>query len=106
MKYIMFYSIPLAVFLLINNAVGQLSWPYFLVVLLSFLLFQMGRLRFPKGAPLPPATKLANAAFYAATVAFALRDRFLDPLVINLLIGITIVLVIADMRQVKKEPSL
>ncbi|TWT01008.1 hypothetical protein [Planomicrobium sp. CPCC 101079] len=106
MKYAFFCSIPLIIYILINNLVAHLSWPYFLLVLLSFLLFQMARLRFSRGAVLPPITKLNNGAFYATTVAFALRDQFLNPLVINLLIGITVCLTIADLRQTKKEPSL
>lgn len=105
MKSILFYSIPLFVYLLINNLVTHLSWPYFLILLLSFLLFQFGKLRFPKDA-LPPITKMTNGVFYVMTVAFAVRDQFLNPLVINILLAITVILAIIDLRQTKKEPSI
>ncbi|PSL41918.1 hypothetical protein B0H99_101164 [Planomicrobium soli] len=106
MKPTLFYSIPLLVYIVVNNGVAYLTWPYFLIVLLSFLLFQMARLRFPKGAILPLTAKMTNAAFYITTVAFAFRDQFLSPTTVNTLIGITICFAIADLRQTKKEPSI
>jgi hypothetical protein len=105
LKYVLFYSIPLLVYILINNLIASLTWPYFLLVLLSFLLFQMARLRFPKGAALPIISKAASAAFYVTTVAFALRDQFLQPLAINILLAITACFAVIDLRQTKKEPS-
>jgi hypothetical protein len=105
MKTILFYSIPLVVYLVINNFIANLTWPYFLILLLSFLLFQLAKLRFPKDA-IPTVAKLTNGVFYVTTVAFALRDQFLNPLVINVLLAIAIGLAIIDLLQTKKEPSL
>ncbi|MGI2327004.1 hypothetical protein [Planococcus sp. YIM B11945] len=105
MKFVLFYFIPLVVYIVLNNAIDQMSWPYFILVMASFLLFQMTRLRFPKDAPLPFTTKLANWGFYALTVAFVFRDQFLNPLIVNVGIGITVGLVIIDLFQTKKELS-
>ncbi|MDN7241055.1 hypothetical protein QWY14_04595 [Planococcus sp. N028] len=104
MKPILFYSIPLLVYIIINNSVADLSWPYFLILLLSFVLFQMAKLRFPKDA-IPFLTKVTSGVFYITTVAFIFRDPFLNPLVINILLGITIGLAISDLRQSPKQRS-
>lgn len=104
MKSILFFIIPLIVYTVINNAVDDLFWPYFLVLLIAFVIFQLARLRYPKDAvPLP--AKITQAAFYVLTVAFIFRDQFLSPLIINVLLGLTIGLVIAEILQSKKQPS-
>ena len=101
---IFFYSIPLLVYIIINNLIADLTWPYFLILLLSFVLFQLAKLRFPKDA-IPFITKLTNGVFYITTVAFIFRDQFVNPLVINILLGITIGLAVIDLKQTKKQPA-
>lgn len=104
MKSVLFYFIPLLIFAVVNNAVSVLSWPYYLVLLLGFLVFQLARMRYPKDA-IPPIAKITQAAFYILTVATIFRDEFLNPLIINVLLGITFGLVLAEIFQTKKKPS-
>lgn len=102
MNSILFYIIPLIVYAIVNNTVDNLYWPHFLVLLLSFIVFQLARLRYPKDK-LPSSAKVAQAAFYVLTVAFIFRDQFLDPLIINILLGIAIGLVIMEIMQGRKQ---
>lgn len=104
MKSILFYLIPLAIFVAINNFIDNLFWPYYIVLLLAFLAFQLARLRYPKNE-LPMTAKLAQAAFYILTVAVIFRDQFLSVSVINILLGLTLGLVIVDLLVSKKQPS-
>lgn len=104
MKSVLFYFIPLLIFAVVNNTVAVLTWPYYLVLLLAFLVFQLARMRYPKDA-IPPIAKITQAAFYILTVATIFRDQFLDALIINLLLGITFGLVIVEISQTKKKPS-
>ncbi|MBD8014135.1 hypothetical protein H9630_04815 [Planococcus sp. Sa1BUA13] len=104
MKSVLFYFIPLLVFAVINNVVEVLSWPYYLVLLVAFLVFQLARIRYPKDA-IPPIAKITQAAFYILTVATIFRDQYLDPLIINILLGIALGLVIIELLQTKKKPA-
>ena len=103
-KSVLFYFIPLLVFAVINNVVEILSWPYYLVLLVAFLVFQLARIRYPKDA-IPPIAKITQAAFYILTVATIFRDQYLDPLIINILLGIALGLVIIELLQTKKKPA-
>ncbi|MDN3426378.1 hypothetical protein QL992_02535 [Microbacterium sp. APC 3898] len=103
-KSVLFYFIPLLVFAVINNVVEVLSWPYYLVLLVAFLVFQLARIRYPKDA-IPPIAKITQAAFYILTVATIFRDQYLDPLIINILLGIGLGLVIIELLQTKKKPA-
>ncbi|WP_225218339.1 MULTISPECIES: hypothetical protein [Planococcus] len=103
-KSVLFYFIPLLVFAVINNVVEVLSWPYYLVLLVAFLVFQLARIRYPKDA-IPPIAKITQAAFYILTVATIFRDQYLDPLIINILLGIALGLVIIELLQTKKKPA-
>lgn len=103
-KSVLFYFIPLLVFAVINNVVEVLSWPYYLVLLVAFLVFQLARIRYPKDA-IPPIAKITQAAFYILTVATIFRDQYLDPLLINILLGIALGLVIIELLQTKKKPA-
>ncbi|ANU10751.1 hypothetical protein A1A1_09886 [Planococcus antarcticus DSM 14505] len=104
MKSVLFYFIPLLIFAVINNTIAVLSWPHYLVLLLAFLVFQLARLRYPKDG-IPPIAKITQAAFYILTVATIFRDEFLSPLIINVLLGVTFGLVIAEIIQTKKKPA-
>lgn len=104
MKSVLFYFIPLGVFAVVNNLVDRLYWPYYLVLLLAFLVFQLARLRYPKDA-VPPIAKVTQAIFYILTVAFIFRDQYLNPLLINVLLGITLGIVIVEIMQYRKKPS-
>ncbi|WP_224076892.1 hypothetical protein [Planococcus chinensis] len=99
----LFYFIPLAMFAAVNNLVDRLYWPYYLVLLLAFLVFQLARVRYPKDA-VPPIAKVSQAIFYILTVAFIFRDQYLDPWIINVLLGITLGIVIVEIMQYKKKP--
>lgn len=103
-KSVLFYFIPLLVFAVINNVVEVLSWPYYLVLLVAFLVFQLARIRYPKDA-IPPIAKITQAAFYILTVATIFRDKYLDPLLINVLLGVALGLVIIELLQTKKKPA-
>src|SRR5690606_15527490 len=103
-KSVLFYFIPLLVFAVINNVVEVLSWPYYLVLLVAFLVFQLARIRYPKDA-IPPIAKITQAAFYILTVATIFRDQYLDPLLINVLLGVTLGLVIIELLQTKNKPA-
>lgn len=103
-KSVLFYFIPLLIFAVINNVVEILSWPYYLVLLVAFLVFQLARIRYPKDA-IPPIAKITQAAFYILTVATIFRDQYLDPLIINILLGIALGLVIIELLQTKKKPA-
>lgn len=102
MNSILFYIIPLVVYAVVNNTVDNLYWPHFLVLLLSFIVFQLARLRYPKDN-IPSTAKIAQGAFYVLTVAFIFRDQFLDPLIINILLGITIGIAIMEIMQGRKQ---
>lgn len=102
MNSILFYLIPLFVYAVVNNIVDNLYWPHFLVLLLSFIVFQLARLRYQKDR-IPSTAKIAQGAFYVLTVAFIFRDQFLEPLFINIFLGITAGLVIMDIMQGKKQ---
>lgn len=102
MNSILFYIIPLAVYAIVNNTVANLYWPHFLILLLSFVVFQLARMRYPKDK-IPATAKTAQTAFYILTVAFIFRDQFLAPLYINVLLGVTIGLVIIEIMQSKKQ---
>ena len=104
MKSVLFYFVPLAVFAVVNNLVDRLYWPYFLILLLAFLMFQLARLRYPKDT-VPPVAKITQMVFYILTVAFIFRDQYLDPLIINVLLGVTLGIVIVEILQYKKKPS-
>ncbi|SDH13591.1 hypothetical protein SAMN04487975_10347 [Planococcus glaciei] len=104
MKSVLFYFIPLAMFAAVNNLVDRLYWPYYLVLLLAFLVFQLARVRYPKDA-VPPIAKISQAVFYILTVAFIFRDQYLDPWIINVLLGVTLGIVIVEIMQYKKKPS-
>lgn len=103
-KSVLFYFIPLLIFAVINNVVEILSWPYYLVLLVAFLVFQLARIRYPKDA-IPPIAKITQAAFYILTVATIFRDQYLDPLLINVLLGVALGLVIIELLQTKKKPA-
>ena len=101
---VLFYFVPIVIYLVVNNIVDNLYWPHFLVLLLSFLMFQLVRVRYPKdGVPL--YAKVTQAAFYVLTVAFIFRDQYLNPQIINILLAVTIGLVIAEIMQNRKKPS-
>jgi len=104
LKSVLFYFIPLGVFAAVNNLVDRLYWPYYLVLLLAFLVFQLARLRYPKDA-VPPIAKVTQAIFYILTVSFIFRDQYLNPLLINVLLGITLGIVIVEIMQYRKKPS-
>lgn len=104
MKSLLFYIIPLVVYAIVNNSVDNLYWPHFLLLLLSFVVFQLARIRYPKDK-VPATAKVAQAAFYVLTVAIIFRDQFLEPLIVNVLLGITIGLVIIEIAQGKKQAS-
>jgi hypothetical protein len=104
LKSVLFYFVPIAVYAVINNTVDRLYWPYFLVLLLAFLMFQLARLRYPKDA-VPPAAKITQGAFYIVTVAFIFRDLYLEPLIINVLLGVTLGIVLVEIMQYRKKPS-
>ncbi|WP_033542462.1 hypothetical protein [Planococcus sp. CAU13] len=102
MNSILFYLIPLVVYAIVNNTVDSLYWPHFLMLLLSFIVFQLARLRYPKDR-IPSTAKVAQGAFYVLTIAFIFRDQFLNPLFINVFLGIAIGLVIIEILQGKKQ---
>lgn len=104
MKWVLFYLIPLLVFAMVNNLVAELSWPHYLVLLLAFLTFQLARMRYPKDA-IPAIAKITQAAFYILTVATIFRDEFLDPLIINVLLAVTLAIVIVEFIQTQKKPA-
>ena len=104
MNSILFYTIPLIIYAIVNNTVDKLYWPHFLLLLASFIVFQLARLRYPKDK-IPSTTKVAQAAFYVLTVGFIFRDLYLEPLLINVFLGITIGLVIIEIMQSKKQAS-
>lgn len=104
MNSVLFYIIPLIIYAVVNNTVDNLYWPHFLVLLVSFVIFQLARVRYPKDK-IPTTAKIAQGAFYILTVAFIFRDQFLEPLIINVFIGITIGLVIIEIMQGKKQAS-
>ncbi|HSP22450.1 MAG TPA: hypothetical protein VLQ20_08970 [Planococcus sp. (in: firmicutes)] len=104
MHSVLFYIVPILIYLAVNNIVANLYWPHFLVLLLSFLMFQLARVRYPKdGVPL--YAKVTQAVFYVLTVAFVFRDQYLNPLIINILLAVTIGFVIAEIMQNRKKPS-
>ncbi|MDN7243994.1 hypothetical protein [Planococcus shenhongbingii] len=104
MKSVLFYFVPLIVYAMINNLVERLYWPYYVALLLAFLGFQLARLRYPKDA-VPPIAKITQGIFYILTVAFIFRDQYLNPLMINVLLGITLVIVIVEIMQYRRKPS-
>ncbi len=104
MNSVLFYIIPLIIYAVVNNTVDNLYWPHFLVLLVSFVIFQLARVRYPKDK-IPTTAKIAQGAFYILTVAFIFRDQFLEPLIINVFLGITIGLVIIEIMQGKKQAS-
>lgn len=104
LQSVLFYIVPIVIYLLVNNLVANLYWPHFLVLLLSFLMFQLARVRYPKDA-VPLYAKVTQAAFYVLTVAFVFRDQYLNPLIINILLAVTIGLVLAEIMQNRKRPS-
>ncbi|CEG22663.1 hypothetical protein BN1080_01596 [Planococcus massiliensis] len=104
MNSLLFYFIPLIIFGVINNWIEQFSWPYYLVLLLAFLLFQLARLRYPKDA-VPGIAKISQGLFYALTVAIILRDKYLDAALVNVLIAFTLVAVLVEISQNRKKPS-
>lgn len=104
MNSVLFYFVPLLVFGIINNFIGQFSWPYYLILLLAFLMFQLARLRYPKN-DVPAIAKISQGLFYVLTVAVIFRDQYLNVLLINLLIGITFGVVIVEILQNRKKPS-
>ncbi|ANU13239.1 hypothetical protein B481_3420 [Planococcus halocryophilus Or1] len=103
MKSLLFYFIPLMLFAVINNVFSVFSWPHYLVLLLAFLVFQLARTRYPKDA-IPFIAKLTQAAFYILTVATIFRDQYLNPLIINVLLGVTFGFVIVEIMQTRKKP--
>lgn len=105
MNYILFYIIPLVIYAIVNNTVDNLYWPHFLLLLASFVIFQLARMRYPKDK-IPATAKVAQAAFYVLTVALIFRDQFLEPLIINVFLGITIGLVIIEIMKGKKQAAL
>ena len=104
MNSVLFYIIPLVVYAIVNNTVDNLYWPHFLLLLLSFVVFQLARMRYPKDK-IPAPAKVAQGAFYVLTVAIIFRDQFLEPLIVNVLLGVTIGLVIFEISQDKKQAS-
>ncbi|MDN3450932.1 hypothetical protein QMA09_12110 [Planococcus sp. APC 3906] len=104
MHSVLFYIIPIVIYLVVNNLVDHLYWPHFLALLLSFLVFQLVRVRYPKDS-IPLYAKITQAAFYVLTVAFIFRDQYLNPAMINILLAVTIGLVIAEIMQNRKKPS-
>lgn len=104
MNSLLFYFVPLLVFGVINNFIGQFSWPYYLVLLLAFLMFQLARLRYPKDA-VPGIAKISQGLFYLLTVAIIFRDQYLNVTLVNVLIGITLGVVIVEILQNRKKPS-
>ncbi|WP_237146530.1 hypothetical protein [Planococcus halocryophilus] len=90
-------------FAVINNVFSVFSWPHYLVLLLAFLVFQLARTRYPKDA-IPFIAKLTQAAFYILTVATIFRDQYLNPLIINVLLGVTFGFVIVEIMQTRKKP--
>lgn len=104
MNSLLFYFVPLIVFGAVNNFVGQFSWPYYVVLLLAFLMFQLARLRYPKDA-VPAIAKISQGMFYLLTVAIIFRDHYLNAAIINVLIGITLGVVIVEILQNRKKPS-
>ena len=101
---VLFYVIPLIVYVIVNNTVDNLYWPHFLLLLVSFVVFQLARIRYPKDK-IPTTAKVSQGAFYVLTVAIIFRDQFLDPLIVNVLLGITIGAVIFEIAQGKKKAS-
>ncbi len=89
---------------MVNNSVTSLDWPHLLVLLLSFLMFQLARVRYPKGN-VPLYAKMTQTVFYVATVAFLFRDQYVNALIINLLLGATSVLVLIEILKNRKKPS-
>nr|WP_316046512.1 hypothetical protein [Planococcus glaciei] len=63
MKSVLFYFIPLAMFAAVNNLVDRLYWPYYLVLLLAFLVFQLARVRYPKRRCTANCKKSAKPSF-------------------------------------------
>ena len=104
MNSVLFYIIPLVIYAIVNNSVDNLYWPHFLLLLASFVIFQLARVRYPKDK-IPTTAKVTQGAFYILTVAFIFRDQFLEPLLINVFLGITIGLVIIEIMQGKKQVS-
>nr|WP_316046513.1 hypothetical protein [Planococcus glaciei] len=47
--------------------------------------------------------KISQAIFYILTVAFIFRDQYLDPWIINVLLGVTLGIVIVEIMQYKKK---
>lgn len=104
MNSVLFYIVPLIIYAIVNNTVDNLYWPHFLVLLIGFVIFQLARLRYPKDK-IPATAKVAQGAFYVLTVAIMFRDHFLEPLIINVFLGVTIGLVIIEIVQGKKQAS-
>lgn len=104
MKSVLFYFIPLAVFASVNNFVDRLYWPWFVTLLLAFLMFQLAKLRYPKDG-VPGIAKASQAFFYILTVAFIFRDQYLDAFIINILIGLTLGIVIVEIKKNREKPS-
>lgn len=105
MKTLLFYFLPLAVYAGVNNWVQEeLTWPYYLILLFAFLLFQLGRLRYPKNA-LPKAAKVTQAVFYALAVMMIFRDQFLDAGLVNLMIVLATVFVVVELFVTKPQSN-
>ncbi|MBT2582096.1 hypothetical protein J7E21_04690 [Planococcus sp. ISL-109] len=105
MKTLLFYFLPLAIYAAVNNGVSEdLSWPYYLILLLAFLMFQLGRLRYPKNA-VPPAAKVTQAVFYVLAVAMIFRDKYLDAGLVNLMIVLATVFVVVELFITKPQQN-
>lgn len=104
MNSLLFYFVPLLIFGVINNLIGEFSWPYYLVLLLAFLMFQLAQLRYQKNA-VPGIAKISQGLFYVLAVATIFRDQFLNVTLVNVLIAITLAAVIVEILQNRKKPS-
>lgn len=104
-KTLLFYFVPLAVYAAVNNGISnELSWPYYLILLLAFLMFQLGRLRYPKNA-IPPAAKVTQAVFYGLAVVMIFRDKYLDASLVNLMVVLATVFVIVELVIAKPQQA-
>lgn len=102
-KTLLLYFLPLAVYAAINNMIsGNLAWPHYLILLFAFLMFQLGRLRYPKNA-VPPAAKVTQAVFYALAVMMIFRDKYLDAGLVNLMIVLSAVFVVVELIIAKPQ---
>lgn len=105
MKTLLFYFLPLAAYAGVNNWIKEdLTWPYYLILLFAFLLFQLGRLRYPKN-DMPKAAKVTQAVFYVLAVMMIFRDQFLDAGLVNLMIVLTTVFVVVELMITKPQPN-